>query len=238
MPLLGTAGVAFNGIPFFGPNEGGVPYPGFGDPVFNSIMHACMGHIPREYHYHALLEACLTTGAKAGEPSPILAFAVDGFPVYGAYGCADRECREITKFKSSWAQVRESETDAWDALRFEPRDGEEFLDRCNGHSGAEHGGAYHYHATETWPYILGCFSGTPSADAGAEAQPGVSRRGPVRGPPPDLPPSSEQVASAAEALGTSKEEIATALRLTGDRFAPMNFAASARKLGVEHNALR
>ena len=35
-----------------------------------------------------------------------------------------------------------------------------------------------------------------------------------------------------------KEELATALGLTGERFAALKFAASARALGVEHNALR
>ena len=63
----------------------------------------------------------------------------------------------------------------------------------------------------------------------------VSGRGP---PPADLPPSSEQVVSAAGSLGISKEELEKALRLTGNRFAPMNLAASARTPGVEHHALR
>ena len=43
LPLFGPSGVAINGIPIFGPNEGPVPPPGFGDPVYNSIMDACMG---------------------------------------------------------------------------------------------------------------------------------------------------------------------------------------------------
>ena len=171
IPLLGTVGVAVNGIPFFGPNEGGVPYPGFGDPIYNSIMDACMGHTAREYHYHALVEACLAADIKPGDPSPVLAYAADGFAVYGPYGCAGQECSKVVKFKSSWKKLRDPEIDAWDAFRYEPRQGAEYLDRCNGHGGDDHGGTYHYHVTESWPYILGCFSGTPSPDAGREAAP-------------------------------------------------------------------
>ncbi|MDE0262878.1 MAG: YHYH protein [Bryobacterales bacterium] len=239
IPLLGTVGVAINGIPFFGPNEGGVPYPGFGDPIYNSIMDACMGHTAREYHYHALVQACLAADIKAGEPSPILAYAADGFAVYGPYGCADKDCSSVVKFKSSWKKLRDPEIDAWDAFRYEPRQEPEYLDRCNGHSGDDHGGVYHYHVTESWPYIVGCFSGTPSPDAGREAAPAVSQGGPRRGPPPpDQPPNAEQVAVAAERLGIDTESLAKALRLTDGRVDPMNFAASARALGVELGALR
>ncbi len=239
IPLLGTVGVAINGIPFFGPNEGGVPYPGFGDPIYNSIMDACMGHTAREYHYHALVEACLAADIKPGEPSPVLAYAADGFAVYGPYGCADQECSKVVKFKSSWKKLRDPEIDAWDAFRYEPRQGAEYLDRCNGHGGDDHVGTYHYHVTESWPYILGCFSGTPSPDAGREAAPPVSQGGPRRGPPPpDQPPSPAQVAEAGERLGIDAQALATALRLTDGRVDPLNFAASARALGVELSALR
>lgn len=239
IPLLGTVGVAVNGLPFFGPNEGGVPYPGFGDPIYNSIMDACMGHTAREYHYHALVQACLAADIRPGEPSPILAYAADGFAVYGPYGCADQDCSRVVKFKSSWKKLRDPEIDAWDAFRYEPQQGPEYLDRCNGHGGDDHGGAYHYHVTESWPYILGCFSGTPSPDAGSEAAPPVSQGGPRSGPPPpDQPPSAAQVAAAAERLGIDAEALAGALRLTDGRIDPMNFAASARALGIELGALR
>ncbi|MBI2079269.1 YHYH protein [Candidatus Micrarchaeota archaeon] len=35
------------------------------------------------------------------------------------------------------------------------------LDECNGHADKERG--YHYHATTTFPYIMGCYSGVPEA---------------------------------------------------------------------------
>ena len=168
-----------------------------------------------------------------------LAYAADGFAVYGPYGCADQECSKLVKFKSSWKNLRDPEIDAWDAFHYEPRQGAEYLDRCNGHGGDDHGGTYHYHVTESWPYILGCFSGTPSPDAGREAAPPVSQGGPRRGPPPpDQPPSPAQVAEAADRLGIDAQALATALRLTDGRVDPLNFAASARALGVELSALR
>ena len=239
IPLLGTVGVAINGIPFFGPNEGGVPYPGFGDPIYNSIMDACMGHTAREYHYHALVQACLAVDIKPGEPSPILAYAADGFAVYGPYGCADEECSTVVKLKSGWKKLRDPEIDAWDAFRYEAQQGAEYLDRCNGHSGDHHAEEYHYHVTESWPYILGCFSGTPSPDAGREAAPAVSQGRPPRGPPPpDVRPSPDQVTAAAARLGIDRQALARALRLTDGRIDPLNFAASARALGVELGTLR
>lgn len=234
LPLLGPSGVAVNGIPLFGPNEGPVPAPGFGDPIFNAIMDDCMGHTARQYHYHALVEACLGAGRAPGEPSPVLAYAADGFPVYGPFGCIDAACSRVVEFRSSWVEVRSPRIDAWDAYRFEPRPGSEYLDRCNGHSGEDRGGAYHYHATATWPYILGCFSGTPSAVAGRaeDRQPGGP--GPQGGAPPlDVRPAPDQVARAAAELGIAEDRLAAALRLTGGRVAPMNFAASARALGID-----
>ena len=239
IPLLGTVGVAINGIPFFGPNEGAEPFPGFGDPIYNSIMDACMGHTAREYHYHALVQACLAANVKTGDPSPILGYAADSFPVHGPYGCIDEDCSEVVKFKSSWERLREPEIDSWDAYRYVPRESAEYLDRCNGHSGADADGRYHYHATETWPYILGCYSGTPSGDAGAHAPPTRETRGRRRqGPPVDPRPTAEQVKKAAAALDLEETVVASALRTSDERVVPMNFLASSRTLGVEEAALR
>ena len=238
LPLLGPSGVAINGIPLFGPNEGPVPRPGFGDPVYNAIMDSCMGHTARQYHYHALVASCLGADAKSGQPSPILAFAADGFPVYGPHGCKDEDCSEVIEFKSSWEQLRSPEIDAWDAYRFVPKSGSEYLDRCNGHSGDDHGGRYHYHATSTWPYILGCFSGTPSADAGREEDRQFSNRGRGGGPPPvDIRPSPEQIETAAGQLGIDAEKLAYALGVTEDRVTPTSLASSARALGIDYGAL-
>ena len=133
IPLLGGIGFAVNGVVIFGPNEGPVPpEEQFGDPVFNAIMDTCMGHTALEYHYHAMVQKCLSQGIKEGDPSPVLGFGFDGFPIRGPWGCADAECSEVIRYRSSWEEVREPHQDAWDAYEYVQKHGREYLDACNG----------------------------------------------------------------------------------------------------------
>lgn len=257
IPLLGTIGIAVNGIAIFGPNEGPVPEEEqFGDPIFNAIMDTCMGHTAMEYHYHALVQKCLSEGVREGEASPILGFGLDGFPIRGPWGCADKECSEVIRYRSSWEKVRDPHQDSWDAYEYVEKDGAEYLDACNGHTGPE--GDYHYHATETWPYILGCYAGTavgpsnrgarppavsqtrpgargqPQGARERAAPPGPARRGPRAGPGRV---TAEQVAAVAEELGKDEATVAKALRVEPGTIKPSNMAASARTLGVEQARL-
>ena len=177
IPLLGPAGVAANGMPIYGPNEAEMPDP-YGDPVFNGIMDDCLGHTGANgtYHYHALLVACLTKVAGDTKPSPILAYAFDGYPVYGPYECADSTCGTTVELKSSWERTGDPSTYAWDNNKCTKATCDsptgEYLDRCNGHTGPN--GDYHYHATLAkdepaytgFPYILGCYHGTATNNAG------------------------------------------------------------------------
>ena len=168
IPLLGTVGVAINGVPFYGPNE--AANLGFGDPVADDILDDCLGHTggSGDYHYHALLVECLAARAyEANEPSPIIGYALDGFPIYGPMGCTDEACTEVVEFQSSWVTLG-TETAAWDNNECTrpscaEADGT-YLDQCNGRVGPD--GTYRYHTTSTFPYILGCFRGTASASAG------------------------------------------------------------------------
>ncbi|MCA9717982.1 MAG: YHYH protein [Myxococcales bacterium] len=183
IPMLGLVGFTVNGQPFFSPNEGPQPADqAFGDPIFNSIMDECLGHTAFSYHYHALVERCLIQAGvvdepwsnpapPTSEPSPILAFAYDGFPIYGARGCADAGCSQVIEYKSSWAQIGDPTMNAWDAYEYQAQDGPEFLDRCNGHYGPD--GDYHYHATAGFPYIIGCYSGTPGEGVGGDGGGGM-----------------------------------------------------------------
>ena len=255
IPLLGGIGVAVNGIVIFGPNEGPVPAEEqFGDPVFNAIMDACMGHTALEYHYHAMVQRCLSVGAKDGDPSPVLGFGYDGIPIRGPWGCADGDCSKVLRFRSSWEEVREPHQDAWDAYNYVEKDGPEYLDACNGHTGPD--GDYHYHVTETWPYILGCFSGTPTGgpvrgrrrpevtqarpgQQGGRPGPGPSANRPPRagqrggGPPASPRPRPEEVQAVAEALNKDASAVAKALRVEPGGIKPINLAASARTLEVD-----
>ena len=104
------------------------------DAVANEVFDACEGHPARGgvYHYHHY-SPCWDQGA-GNEHSPLVGYALDGFSMYG------------------------------------PRDadgtfiGNDELDECHGHAGpvpdgGTAGNAYHYHATEAFPYTLGCYRG-------------------------------------------------------------------------------
>jgi hypothetical protein len=180
--LLGPIGVAVNGIPLYGPNEAAQPDP-YGDPVYNDILDFCLGHTAPQgvYHYHATLVQCLSDLGVDNEPdtnvpSPIIGWAFDGFPIYGPLGCTDADCTEVVEFQSGWNQIGDPTTYAWDNHEFVARPGDAtYLDECNGRIGPE--GDYRYHATATFPYILGCFSGTEGGDGGGDG-PGGNGGGP------------------------------------------------------------
>jgi hypothetical protein len=157
------------------------------------------------------------------EPSPLLGYALDGFPIYGPYGCIDAECVEVVEFQSSWENMSHSagtegctatadcgnpsfcadsiqnpsfdpnecevcaETivngerttaciplaEAWVHNQYVEKAGDQWLDQCNGRVGPD--GTYRYHATSTFPYILGCYAGTPSAGTGAGGSRGTGQ---------------------------------------------------------------
>lgn len=104
----------------------------------------CNGH-PQSagaYHYHNVPISeqayCLPSGAQdvAGQHSPVVGYAADGFPIYGNLGEGG---------------VPLSNAD---------------LDICHGHTHAiTFNGKtvvmYHYHATHSFPYTVGCYRGTP-----------------------------------------------------------------------------
>ncbi len=184
IPLLGPIAIAVNGLPIYGPNEGERPDP-YGDPVHNDILDWCLGHTARrgDYHYHALIVQCLTAGHDASAPSPVIAWAFDGFPIYGPNECTDRACTEVAEVESGWRRTGDPTTYAWDNHRYVEHQVSKALDPCNGHVGPD--GDYHYHATSGFPYILGCYSGyaDPSMTRpprGDRPEFGRGRRGPPR----------------------------------------------------------
>ncbi|MCP4873628.1 MAG: YHYH protein [Proteobacteria bacterium] len=168
IPLLGQIAFTVSGLPIFGPNEATQPDP-YGDPVYNGIVDGCGGHTAMEYHNHKVEQKCMTADAMVGEPwtladpdgteaSPVVAWSFDGFAIYGPYGCLDADCSEIVEYVSGYEQIADPSTYAWDAHEYRASDDPTVLDECNGHEGPD--GDYHYHATETFPYVLGCYSGS------------------------------------------------------------------------------
>jgi hypothetical protein len=167
VPLLGVIGFSVTGLPFYGPNEAAMPDP-YGDPVYNAIVDVCKGHTggQGDYHLHAVKAACVVADLMAGQPSPIVGYALDGFPVYGPDCCADAACTSLITQQSGWEQTGDPSTYAWDNHAYKgPQDNATgVLDKCNGHTGPK--GDYHYHTTETFPYILGCYNGDASGISG------------------------------------------------------------------------
>lgn len=158
IPLLGTIGFAVNGLPIYGPNEGPFPDP-YGDPVYNKLLDGCLGHTAQrgDYHYHAFELSCLALNIGNYKESPILGYALDGFPIYGPYGCIDDNCTEIIEFQSSWIKKGDPKTYAWNNYDYISNNDPRYLDKCNGRYDDKLG--YHYRATKDFPYLLGCYSG-------------------------------------------------------------------------------
>jgi len=122
---LGAIGIALTGAVFFGALTAEHQ-----DAVAVEIFDRCEGHPDRlgQYHYHHH-SPCFDQG-QAGQHSPLVGIAFDGF---GIYGPRDVDGRLVTN---------------------------DDLDECHGHVGPAT--AYHYHITSEFPYVLGCFMGTPT----------------------------------------------------------------------------
>jgi hypothetical protein len=128
----GVIGIARNGVAFYNAVDARGD-----DAVAHEVQDACSGHPQQQgqYHYHGL-PACLSYGSEKRH-SKLIGWILDGFPIYGPIG-EDGEYM---------------------------RTGD--LDACHGHTHrvrylGETAKLYHYHATEEYPYTIGCFRGTPS----------------------------------------------------------------------------
>lgn len=188
---LGTLGFTVTGIAIFGPTEGAMPAAeAFGDPVGNGLLDYCGGHTgpSSEYHYHTII---YTDAVCNFERSQLVGFAIDGFPIYNSVICLDTNCSETTLAKSGYTKTGDSRSYVWKAYTFRGGTDPGTLDACNGRTEAD--GTYAYHLTTTqFPYILGCFVGTPTTqtgNAGAAMPPMQGQQGQQRppGPPPGPP---------------------------------------------------
>lgn len=135
----GTIGFLVTGSKLFNAVDAGTR-----DAVAWEGQDACNGH-PQSagaYHYHNVpitnQANCLPSTALdvAGQHSPVVGYAADGFPIYGNLG--------------------------EDGVPLSNAD----LDICHGHTHAiTFNGKtvvmYHYHATHAFPYTVGCYRGTP-----------------------------------------------------------------------------
>lgn len=133
----GAIGVLLTGVRLFAPTDALNR-----DAVAWEAQDNCQGHPERsgQYHYHSI-SSCLSQGTAtrdaAGQHSPLVGYAADGFGIYGNLG------------EGGIALTNAA------------------LDECHGHTHAVtiSGAAvvqYHYHKAFEFPYALGCYRGTPA----------------------------------------------------------------------------
>ena len=158
---MGTVAFAVTGIPIYGPMEGPVPpQEAFGDPVYNNLLDSCKGHTGynADYHYHAILA---TNDCYLNET--IIGYANDGFPIYSNPGYT---------YVSGYKMTGNPKSNAWNAYTY-VGGGSNTLDECNGRT--DDNGNYRYYITESFPYVIGCYKGTPTSQVGAAAAPMVMK---------------------------------------------------------------
>jgi len=123
------------------------------------------------YHYHGNPNALFDVSASS---SPVIGFAADGFPIYGSYfsdGGTVRKATSSYQLKSG-ARAAIDGTDPGDTYDGTFVDDYEYvagagdLDECNGMTVD---GAYGYYVTDAYPWVLGCFRGTPDESFTKEA---------------------------------------------------------------------
>jgi hypothetical protein len=106
---LGHTGVWSNGVSVFNADDG-MTYNNQG--VWNrnayfwegSSFDNCLGHPQQqgEYHHH-VNPVCLYDDSDSSQHAPIIGYAFDGFPIYGAYGYSDTNgTGPVTRMRSSY----------------------------------------------------------------------------------------------------------------------------------------
>jgi len=179
------------------------------DAAAHEILDRCAGHPQQQgqYHYHDHAP-CLTEGVDANGHSVLVAYALDGFGVFGNLEVGGR------------------------AL------GNDDLDECHGHTGpARWNGAitevYHYHLTDAYPYSIGCFRGTPvtlAPPGGGNGRPQAGGPGRHQG---QGRAGGDPIAAVARDLNLDPDALRRAVGPP-----PPDIRRAARELGVDERRLR
>ena len=140
------------------------------DPMYAGNAFGTDGHNAHTqptgaYHYHGNPNAMFdASGATA---SGVIGFAADGFPIYGSYIDDGGTIRKVTSGYTlkAGARVSQSGEGAFPGGNYDGTfvDDYEFtnagdLDECNGMT---RDGTYGYYVTDSYPWVIGCFKGTP-----------------------------------------------------------------------------
>jgi hypothetical protein len=116
------------------------------------------------YHYHGNPQALFADDDSA--PSPTIGFAADGFPIRGSYATIDGSIRKLASSYQLKSGTRAASGgvnpggmyDGTFVDDYEYVAGSGDLDACNGMSTD---GVYAYYVTDSYPWVMGCFTGTP-----------------------------------------------------------------------------
>jgi hypothetical protein len=119
------------------------------------------------YHYHGNPRAMFKS-LFPDKASPVIGFAADGFPIYGPYIEENGVVRRVRSSYSLRVGPRQHQKNqayfpggVYDGTfrdDYEYIEGSGDLDKCNG---MLRNGQYAYYVTYTYPWVMGCFKGTP-----------------------------------------------------------------------------
>jgi len=131
---------------------------------FGTDFHNAHTQPDGRYHYHGNPRALFSDSNSPGV-SPVIGFAADGFPIHGSYfyDTASKTIRQAVSGYTLREGTRNSTTGPGGAYNGWYIDDYEFtnagdLDACNGMTIDGH---YGYYVTDSYPWVLGCLSGTP-----------------------------------------------------------------------------
>ena len=142
--------------------------PLFAGNGFNADSHNAHTQPNGTYHYHGDPHALYDeTGATE---SGLIGFAADGFPIFGSFISEQAVIREVTSSYQliegnrpfidipNSGQYSQQPYDGSFRQDYEYVEGSGDLDECNG---MVVDGIYGYYVTDGFPYIVGCYKGTP-----------------------------------------------------------------------------
>lgn len=130
---------------------------------FNVDSHNAHAQGDGTYHYHGSPFALFADDSS--QVSPVIGFAADGYPIYGSYIQSDSGIRKaLSSYRLKAGDRPSGDGNPGGQYNGIFRDDYEYieglgdLDECNGMTV---NGEYAYYITDAFPYVLGCFSGTP-----------------------------------------------------------------------------
>ncbi len=177
-------GVALNGVPFepaaaeFWKRDwrSGWQYEALSGKI-NLGLDSSNAHVQPTgmYHYHGMPEGLISKLGRRRK-AILLGYAADGFQIYSQYCLTDPLVAnsKIKKMGSSCRVKSGKRSDGSPGGKFDGTFLQDYefvqglgdLDLCNGHFGIvpnSPAGVYHYHITETYPFIPRFFLGTPDS---------------------------------------------------------------------------